>query len=112
MYLRFLCWLRKYHLSTPSKHSLEVWHMVIDNLTAADVSFFFFLEFFVQLRVFVFNYGLVFFSFWVLCNFQMSLDPWLGCEEFVECEWAQELNGHQVLFECGHGRYCTLLSVA
>ena len=42
MYLRFLCWLRKYHLSTPSKHSLEVWRMVIDNLTAADVSFFFF----------------------------------------------------------------------
>ena len=46
-----------------------------------------------------------FFSFWVLCDFQMSLDPWLGCEEFVECEWAQELNGRQVLFEFGHGRY-------
>ena len=46
-----------------------------------------------------------FFSFWVLCDFQMSLDPWLGCEEYVECEWALELNGCQVLFECGHGRY-------
>ena len=46
-----------------------------------------------------------FLSFWVLCNFQMSLDPWLGCEEHVECEWAQELNGRQVLFKCGNGRY-------
>ena len=45
------------------------------------------------------------FSFWVLCDFQMSLDPWFECEEHAECEWAQELNGHQVLFECGHGRY-------
>ena len=35
----------------------------------------------------------------------MSLNPWLGCEEHVKCAWAQELNGHQVLFECGHGRY-------
>ena len=35
----------------------------------------------------------------------MSLDPSLGCEEYVEFEWALELNGHQVLFECGHGRY-------
>ena len=23
----------------------------------------------------------------------------------AECEWAQELNGPQVLFDCGHGRY-------
>ncbi|KAK9993607.1 hypothetical protein SO802_023310 [Lithocarpus litseifolius] len=35
----------------------------------------------------------------------MSLNPWLGCEEYVECAWAQELNGRQVLFECRHGRY-------
>ena len=35
----------------------------------------------------------------------MSLDPWLGCEEHAKCEWAQELNGSQVLFECGHERY-------
>ena len=46
-----------------------------------------------------------FFSFQVLCDFQMSLDPWLGCEEHAECAWAQELNGYQVLFECGHGRF-------
>ena len=25
------------------------------------------------------------FSFWVLCDFQMSLNPWLGCEEHAEC---------------------------
>ena len=35
----------------------------------------------------------------------MSLDPWLGCEECAECEWAQELSSYQVLFECGHRRY-------
>ena len=35
----------------------------------------------------------------------MSLDPWLGCKKYAECEWAQELNGCQVLFECDHGRY-------
>ena len=33
------------------------------------------------------------------------MNPWLGCEEHAECAWAQELNDHQVLFECGHGRY-------
>ena len=36
--------------------------------------------------------------------FQMSLNPWVGCEEYAECEWALELNSHQVLFECGDGR--------
>ncbi|KAK9988601.1 hypothetical protein SO802_028840 [Lithocarpus litseifolius] len=70
IYPRFLCCLPKYHLSKPSKCSLEVWCMVIDNITIVD----------------------------------MSLDPWLGCEEYVECEWALELNGRQVLFEHGHGR--------
>ena len=43
--------------------------------------------------------------FWVLYDVQMSLDPWLGCEEHDECAWAWELNEHQVLFECGHRRY-------
>ena len=37
--------------------------------------------------------------------FQMSLNPWVGYEEYVECEWALEFNSHQVLFKCGHGRY-------
>ena len=38
-------------------------------------------------------------------TFQMDLYPWVGCEGYVECEQALELNGSQVLFECGHGRY-------
>ena len=49
---------------------------------------------------------LVFFSFWIFfVIFQMSLNPWVGCEEYYECEQALELNGCQVLFEYGHGRY-------
>ena len=35
---RFLRWLPKYRLSTPSRHSLEIWRLVINNLTADDVS--------------------------------------------------------------------------
>ena len=37
--------------------------------------------------------------------FQMNLNPWAGCEGYVECERAIELNGCKVLFECGHGKY-------
>ena len=52
--------------------------MVIDNLTVVDVSFFF-------VGIFVFKgfCGLVFFLLCVLCDFWMSLNPWLGCEEYV-----------------------------
>ncbi|KAL0015379.1 hypothetical protein SO802_002448 [Lithocarpus litseifolius] len=32
-----------------------------------------------------------------------------GCEGYVECEWALELNGCQALFECGRGRYWYLV---
>ena len=53
MYPRFLRWLPKYRLSTPPKQSLQVWRMVIDNLTADGVSFLF-KGFCVWLRVFVF----------------------------------------------------------
>ena len=35
---RFLRWLSKHRLSTPSRRSLEIWCLVIDNLTADDVS--------------------------------------------------------------------------
>ena len=42
IYPRFLHWLPKYCLLTPSKRYLEVWHMLIDNLIVANVSFFFF----------------------------------------------------------------------
>ena len=45
MYPRFLLWLPKYRLSKPLKRSLQVWRMVIDNLAADDVSFFFFFGF-------------------------------------------------------------------
>ncbi|KAK9984535.1 hypothetical protein SO802_034060 [Lithocarpus litseifolius] len=68
---RFLLWLPKHHLSIPSKRSLEIWRLVIDNLTIND----------------------------------MNLNPWVGCEEYAEYEQALELNGHQVLFECEHGKY-------
>ena len=37
IYPRFLHWLPKYRLSMPPKRSLEVWCMVIDNLTMAVV---------------------------------------------------------------------------
>ena len=65
MYPRFLRWLPKYHLSEPPKRSLQVWHMVIDNLTADDVSFFVlfsFLSGFVLFSLFYF-----FFYFFFLC---------------------------------------------
>ena len=39
LYPRFLLWLPKYRLSKPSKRSLQVWRMVIDNLTVDNVSF-------------------------------------------------------------------------
>ena len=35
---RFLRWLPKHHLSTPSNRSLEIWRLVIDNLTVDDVN--------------------------------------------------------------------------
>ena len=38
-------------------------------------------------------------------TFQMDLNPWDGCEGYAKCERALELNGRQVLFECGHRRY-------
>ena len=31
---RFLRWLPKHHLSPPSRHSLEIWHLVIDNVSS------------------------------------------------------------------------------
>ena len=40
---RFLHWLPKHHLSPPSRRSLEIWRLVIDNLTIDDVSSFFLL---------------------------------------------------------------------
>ena len=68
IFSRFLHWLPKHHLSTPSRCSLEIWHLVIDNLTADDVSpspplSFFFFEYLVL------GYGLVFSHSGLLCDF-------------------------------------------
>ena len=100
---RFLRWLPKHRLSMPSRHSLEIWHLVIDNLTTDDVSpsfFFFFFSFFLW-------YLVMAWSFLILgpVIFQMCLNLGVGCEGYAECEQALELNGQHVLFECGHGRY-------
>ncbi|KAK9998020.1 hypothetical protein SO802_017623 [Lithocarpus litseifolius] len=76
---RFLRWLPKHCLSTPCRLSLEIWRLVIDNLSTDDLS--------------------------SLVIFKMCLNPWVGCQEYNECERALELNSHQALFECGHGWY-------
>ena len=47
IYPRFLRWLPKNHLSMPSKHSLEIWRMVIDNLIVDGLSPSFFVGFLV-----------------------------------------------------------------
>ena len=63
---RFLCWLPKHRLSTPSRCSWEIWRLVIDNLIGDDVStssFFFFLE------SLVLGYGLAFSHSGFLCDF-------------------------------------------
>ena len=62
---RFLCLLPKHHLSIPFRRSLEIWHLVIDNLTADDVSSssFFFLE------SSVLGYGSVLSHSGLLCDF-------------------------------------------
>ena len=98
---RFLRWLPKRRLSTPSRRSLEIWHLMIDNLTADDLSPF-------PLLFFNLWYLVMAWSFLIIGSFvifQMSLNPWVGCEGYVECEQASEMNGLQVLFECRHGRY-------
>ena len=87
----------------PSRRSLEIWHLVIDNLIANEVSPLFSPLFFWEFLLL--GYGLVFSYSRSFVIFQMSLNPWARCEGYAECEWALELNGHQVLFECGHRRY-------
>ena len=42
-FFRFLRWLPKHHLSPPSRRSLELWRLVIDNLAIDDVKSFFLL---------------------------------------------------------------------
>ena len=61
---RFLCWLPKHRLSTPFRRSLEIWRLVIDNLTADDVSS---SSFFLESSVL--GYGLVPSHSGFLCDF-------------------------------------------
>ena len=68
--------------------------MVVDNLTADEVILFYFIFFFpgvlclVKSFVFFSFLWFDFFSFQVLCDFQMSLNLWFGCEEHAKCAWA------------------------
>ena len=99
----FLRWLPKHRLSMPFRCSLEIWHLVIDNLTANDVSHPPPLPF-----CGIFGAQWWFGHFLILGSlviFQMCLNPWVGCEKYDECEWALELNTRQVLFEYRHERY-------
>ena len=77
MYPRFLRWLPKYHLSEPPKRSLQVWHMVIDNLTADDVSFFVFFLF-CSLFLVVLCCSLSFFLFLFFFYFYFFYVVWFG----------------------------------
>ena len=61
---RFLRWLPKHHLSPPSRHSLEIWRLVIDNMTIDDVS-----SFFPLFKSLAFGYDLVFSLSEFLCDF-------------------------------------------
>ena len=61
---RFLRWLPKHHLSPPSRRSLEIWRLVIDNMTINDVSSFF--PFFKSLA---FGYDSISSLFEFLCDF-------------------------------------------
>ena len=80
---------------------MEIWRLVIDNLTVDDVrsssSFFWNLWHLAMVQ------SLLILSSFV--TFQMDLNPWAGCEGYAKCEKALEPNGRQVLFECGHGTY-------
>ena len=38
IYPRYLRWLPKYRLSMPSRHTLEIWRMEIDNMTVDEIS--------------------------------------------------------------------------
>ena len=66
---RFLRWLPKYCLSIPSRRSLEIWRLVIDNLIIDDVSSLFLL----LLKSLALGYGLVISHSEFLCDFSDEL---------------------------------------
>ena len=61
---RFLHWLPKHHLSPPSRRSLEIWRLVIDNMTINDVS-----SFFPLFKSLAFGYDSISSLFEFLCDF-------------------------------------------
>ena len=61
---RFLRWLPKHHLSPPSRRSLEIWRLVIDNMTINDVS-----SFFPLFKSLAFGYDSISSLFEFLCDF-------------------------------------------
>ena len=74
---RFLRWLPKHRLAIPSRRSLEIWRLVIDNLTIDEVSTFFFLLF----KSLALGYASIpSLSEFLFVIFQMNLNPWAGCE--------------------------------
>ena len=81
--------------------NIQIYFYLIKNLTIDDVSSFFLLL--LHLWHLVIIQSLLFLSFFMA--FQMNLNHRAGCKGYAKCERALELNGHQVLFECGHGKY-------
>ena len=65
---RFLHWLPKHRLSPPSRYSLEIWRLVIDNLTIDDMS-----SFFLLFKSLALGYDLVSSFFEFLCDFSDEL---------------------------------------
>ena len=65
---RFLHWLPKHCLSPPSRRSLEIWRLVIDNLTIDDVS-----SFFLLFKSLALGYDPVSSLFEFLCDFSDEL---------------------------------------
>ena len=61
---KFLRWLPKHHLSPPSRRSLEIWRLVIDNMTINDVS-----SFFPLFKSLAFGYDSISSLFEFLCDF-------------------------------------------
>ena len=75
IFLIFLCWFPEHRLSTPSKCTLEIRRLVIDN--------------FLNLWYLVIVWSFIILGSFVI--FQMSLNPWAGCEGYTEYERALEL---------------------
>ena len=65
---RFIHWFPKHRFSPPFRHSLEIWRLVIDNLTIDDMS-----SFFLLFKSLALGYDPVFSFFEFLCDFSDEL---------------------------------------